>query len=236
MSLGNLESNRNAGNTNIHWTSMTTITPSEWQWQIRSTSQASPSTHTQWWSCCSWHENHVPIKPTKCFVKRCHSILPQPVWRRLNTNGTLCTALKAAGLWSCLQMKITSSEMNWTKCDIWERFGSRSSASLHWRERCFYMKNRRASCTVCCDLFHNDSSCQNDPEQNVFDAHVSHCNGLKDTAVAMHARPAFPTMVRCSSEQCSSPLVNDRASDNWSHVLQNVSSVNESRVGHESWV
>jgi len=29
MSLGNLESNRNAGNTNIHWTSMTTITPSE---------------------------------------------------------------------------------------------------------------------------------------------------------------------------------------------------------------
>jgi len=41
-------------------------------------------------------------------------------------------------------------------------------SSLHCVERCFYVKNRRASCTVCCDFVHNDSFVLNDPEQNVF--------------------------------------------------------------------
>jgi len=69
----------------------------------------------------------------------------------------------------------------------------------------------------------------------VFDAHVSYYNGVKDIAVTIH-RPASLALVRYSSEQCSSLLVNDRASSNSSHTLKSVSSVNESRMGHESWV
>mgnify|MGYP007080397741 CR=1 FL=1 len=40
------------------------------------------------------------------------------------------------------------------ECNIWERFSSRSSAqsSLCWDERCFCVKDRHASCTVCYDF------------------------------------------------------------------------------------
>jgi len=41
-----------------------------------------------------------------------------------------CTAQKAAGPLSCLQMKIMSVGMNQNKCDICERFGSSSLGAI----------------------------------------------------------------------------------------------------------
>jgi len=51
-------------------------------------------------------------------------------WMVQNKTCSNCTALKAAGLLSCLWMKIVSLEMNWTKCNIWERFGLRSLGAV----------------------------------------------------------------------------------------------------------
>jgi len=64
-----------------------------------------------------------------------------------------------------------------------------AQSSLYCVERRFYAKNRRASCILYYDVVYNDSFVLNDPEQNVFESHVSWCNGLKDIAVTIH-RPA----------------------------------------------
>ena len=73
-----------------------------------------------------------------------------------------------------------------------------AQSSLCWDEWDFCVKSRRASCAVCYDLSCDDSSCWNDPEQNVFNSHVSWHNGPKDIAVARH-RPASLPMVCCST-------------------------------------
>jgi len=77
----------------------------------------------------------------------------------------LCTALKTAGLLSCLQMKITSSEWTKTECGIWERLGSKSlGAILSLLRQMMFLREESAClsqtcCSIVCDHRCNDSSC-----------------------------------------------------------------------------
>jgi len=77
----------------------------------------------------------------------------------------LCTALKTAGLLSCLQMKITSSEWTKTECGIWERLGSKSlGAILSLLRQMMFRREESAClsqtcCSIVCDHRCNDSSC-----------------------------------------------------------------------------
>ena len=66
--------------------------------------------------------------------------------------------------------------------------------------------------------------CSIENDQSVMTARVAQprtkgapivCNSLKDTAVMSHMASSM-MLVHCSLDQCSSPVVNDRASDNWS--------------------
>jgi len=120
---------------------------------------------------------------------------------------TNCTAPKATGLLSCLQMKIVSFRMKpkwmWHLIEVrLEILGA--ILSLCWVQPCFCMKNRRASHGLCCNFDNNNSSC-------LCSVVCSDCNGPKDMAVALFSQ-RLSTMVRCSSEQASSLLVKDGAS------------------------
>jgi len=60
-----------------------------------------------------------------------------------------CTALKAADLLSCLQMKIVSLEQCKTKCNIWERFGSRSLSVILSLLRWTMILCEELACQLC---------------------------------------------------------------------------------------
>jgi len=99
-----------------------------------------------------------------------------------------CTALKATGLLSCLQMKITSFRMKlkWMQClrEVQLEILGAVLSLLRWtmllREESACQLH--SSLWLCCTT---TARVNEETEQNVF----CHCNGLKDIAVAMH-RPA----------------------------------------------
>jgi len=87
-------------------------------------------------------------------TSRWHNVVVQlMLWAM--TQQQQCTVLKAAGLLSCLWMKIISFGMKLKMNVTFERGSAQDplvQSSLHWDERCFYVKNRRASCMECYSL------------------------------------------------------------------------------------